>query len=65
MDWTRLLADAGIPEPPGRAEVLEQLRQRRQTLAVVDAQRREEKEAADLERLQRAAAKDAKTRRRI
>ena len=65
MDWTRLLADAGIPEPPGRAEAIERLRQRSEARAVVDVQRREEKEAADLERLQRAAAKDAKTRRRI
>jgi hypothetical protein len=22
MDWTKILADAGIPEPPGRAEAL-------------------------------------------
>lgn len=23
MDWTKILADAGIPEPPGRAEAIE------------------------------------------
>lgn len=25
MNWTRLLADAGIPEPPGRQRVIEHL----------------------------------------
>lgn len=25
MDWTKILADNGIPEPPGRQEVIEQL----------------------------------------
>jgi hypothetical protein len=25
MDWTKILADAGIPEPPGRQEIVEQL----------------------------------------
>jgi hypothetical protein len=25
MDWTKILADANIPEPPGRQEVIEQL----------------------------------------
>ena len=25
MNWTRLLAEAGIPEPPGRQQVIKQL----------------------------------------
>jgi hypothetical protein len=26
MDWTKILADNGIPEPPGRPELIEQLK---------------------------------------
>ena len=25
MDWSKILRDAGIPEPPGRPELVEQL----------------------------------------
>ena len=28
MDWTRILAQAEIPEPPGREQVLEDIQQK-------------------------------------
>ena len=28
MNWTKILADAGIPESPGRAETIEAMRRR-------------------------------------
>ena len=30
MNWTKMLADAGIPEPPGRKEAIEAMRRRRE-----------------------------------
>lgn len=33
MNWTRLLADAGIPDSPGRAEVVRETVERRQQAA--------------------------------
>lgn len=33
MDWTVLLAKAGIEEPPGRPELVERMREEREGLA--------------------------------
>lgn len=31
MDWGRILRDAGIPEPPGRVELVERLEKERES----------------------------------
>lgn len=53
MNWTRILKDAGIPEPPGRRECVEALKNSR--LAAVKA-REEELRAADEAYRQKLAA---------
>lgn len=35
MDWTRILAEGGVPESPGRAEVLRRLKEERSFVATV------------------------------
>jgi hypothetical protein len=37
VNWTEILAKAGIPEPPGRAEAIEELRRVREVKATADA----------------------------
>ena len=38
MDWTVLLAKAGIAEPPGRPELVEQMREERDLVEGVEGQ---------------------------
>lgn len=38
MDWTVLLAKAGIAEPPGRPELVEQMRKEREELVEAGGQ---------------------------
>jgi hypothetical protein len=47
MDWTRILAEAGLPEPPGRLEAIEALKAKQEGRAV----------QADLERDKKKATK--------
>jgi hypothetical protein len=35
MDWTRILAEGGVPESPGRADVLRRLREERSFVATI------------------------------
>ena len=35
MDWTEILGRGGVPEPPGRDEVLQRLREERRFVATV------------------------------
>lgn len=35
MDWTEILANGGVPEPPGRADALRRLREERKFVATV------------------------------
>jgi len=53
-----MLADAGIPEPPGRAEAIEAIRQKREDRRRLEAQQQQEASQQTLERL--AAKGDSK-----
>jgi hypothetical protein len=57
MNWTRILAEAGIPDSPGRAEVVEEIRQ---DLGRRFYARQAELAAQEEERQQRLAAQGDK-----
>jgi len=46
VDWTRILAEAGTPEPPGRAETLAALKASREAKASQALEAKAEKAAA-------------------
>jgi hypothetical protein len=54
MDWATILANAGTPEPPGRAEAVEAMRIRRAGKAAQVIEAKEEKKAKKAERVVRA-----------
>jgi hypothetical protein len=54
MDWDVILANAGIPEPPGRAEAVEATRAKRAGKAVEAIEAKEEKKAEKAKKVVRA-----------
>jgi hypothetical protein len=51
MNWTQILADAGIPDAPGRAEAIEAFRQQREDRRRLEARQQLEASQKALERL--------------
>ena len=51
MNWTEILAKAGIPESPGRAEAIEAIRQRQEDRRRLEAHQHQEASQQTLERL--------------
>lgn len=54
MDWGTILANAGTPEPPGRAEAVEAMKVRRASKAAQAIEAKEEKKAKEAEKVVRA-----------
>jgi hypothetical protein len=54
MDWGTILANAGTPEPPGRAEAVEVMKVKRASKAAQAIEAKKEKKAKKAERVVKA-----------
>jgi hypothetical protein len=54
MDWASILANAGTPEPPGRAEAVEAMRLKREGKAVRLVEAKAEKQAQKAQKVVKA-----------
>jgi hypothetical protein len=61
VNWTKLLADAGIPEPPGREEAIEAVRRKREEQEAAKAA----EDAAATQRHQERLAAQGDTKKAI
>jgi hypothetical protein len=64
MDWAKILAEAGIPEPMGRAQAVEGVAQLQQVEAAERLKAEQARREAAEEKLMAAAHRAARTRRR-